>query len=91
MPRIIITARVKDAAKWEEGFRTHGALLRSMTTTVTYYTMTEGNEVALYAEAADLDKYLEVLESQDTAEAMAFDGVIRESVKIFVLEKEFRY
>jgi len=91
MPRVIITARVKDTDKWEQGFRTHGALLRSMTTTVTYYTMSEGNEVALYAEPADLDKYLEVLESQDIAEAMAFDGVIRESVKVFVLEREFRY
>lgn len=91
MPRVIVTARVKDAAKWEAGFRTHGALLRSMTSTVTYYTMSEGNEVALYAEPADLDKYFEVLESEATAQAMAFDGVIRESVKIFVLEKEFRY
>jgi hypothetical protein len=87
----MITAQVEDSAKWEEGFRTHGELLRSMTSTVTHFTTTDENEVALYAEPADLAKYFEVLESPATAEAMAYDGVKRETVKVFVLDKEFRY
>ena len=91
MPRVIITAQVEDAAKWEAGFRTHGELLRSMSSTVTYIATTAENEVALYAEPADLDQYFAVLESPDTAEAMAYDGVKRETVKVFVLDKEFRY
>ena len=91
MARIIITAQVEDSAKWEEGFRTHGELLRSTTSTVTYLTTTDDNEVALYAEPVDLAKFLEVMDSPATAEAMAFDGVKRETVKIFVLDREFSY
>ena len=91
MPRVIITPQVEDAATWEEGFRTHGELLRSMTSTVTYFATTEQNEIALYAEPTDLDRYFEILESPATAEAMAFDGVKRETVKVFVLDKEFSY
>ena len=63
MPRVIITAQVEDGAKWEEGFRTRGDLLRSMTSTVTHFSVSAENEVALYAEPTDLAKYMEVLES----------------------------
>jgi len=91
MPRVMITAQVEDSAKWEEGFRTHGELLRSMTSTVTYFTITEENELTLYSEPEDLDKYLEVLESPATVEAMAFDGVKRDTVKVLVLDREFVY
>ncbi len=91
MARVIITAQVEDSAKWEEGFRTHGELLRSMTSTVTYFTISEDNELTLYAEPDDVDKYFEVLESPATEEAMAYDGVKRETVKVSVLDKEFRY
>ena len=91
MARVIITAQVEDPAKWEEGFRTHGDLLRSMTSTVTYFTISENNELTLYAEPDDVDKYLEVMESAATEEAMAYDGVRRETVKIAVLDKEFAY
>ena len=31
MPKVVITAQVEDAVKWEEGFRTHGELFRSQT------------------------------------------------------------
>ena len=91
MPRVIITAQVEDSAKWEAAFRTHGDLLRSMTSTVTHITTNEDNQIALYAEPSDLGKYMEVLESPATAEAMAQDGVKRETVKVYVLDKEFRY
>ena len=91
MPKIIITAQVEDAAKWEEGFRTHGDLLRSMTSTVTYFTISKYNEMTLYADVEDVDKYFEVLESPATEEAMAFDGIKRDTVKVAVLDKEFSY
>ncbi len=32
MPRLVVTAEVEDVAKWEEGFRTHGDLFRSLVT-----------------------------------------------------------
>ena len=91
MAKIIITAQVEDSAKWEEGFRTHGELLRSMTSTVTYFTITKENELTLYAEPNDVDKFLEVMDSPATVEAMAYDGVKRETVKVVVLDKEFTY
>ena len=91
MARIIITAQVEDGAKWEEGFRTHGDLLRSMTSTATFFSISKDNEVTLYADVDDVDKYMEVLESPATAEAMSSDGVKQETVKVSVLDKEFSY
>jgi hypothetical protein len=87
MPRIIITAQVEDAANWEKGFRTHGDLFREQSTTAVNFTVTNDNEVAVHFEADNLDKYMELLESPATAEAMALDGVKRETVKVFVLDK----
>ncbi len=91
MAKIIITAKVEDAAKWEEGFRTHGDLLRSMTSTVSYFTISADNELTIYADVDDVDKYFEVMDSPATEEAMAFDGVLRDTVKVSVLDKEFSY
>jgi hypothetical protein len=91
MAKIIITAKVEDAAKWEEGFRTHGDLLRSMTSTVSYFTISADNELTIYADVDDVDKYFEVMDSPATEEAMAIDGVLRDTVKVSVLDKEFSY
>jgi hypothetical protein len=91
MAKVIITAKVEDAKKWEKGFRTHGELLRSMTSTVTYFTISKDNELTLYAEPTDVDKYFQVLESPATKKAMEYDGVKRDTVKVSVLDKEFRY
>jgi hypothetical protein len=62
-----------------------------MSQSATYFATTGDNEVVLYSEPDDLDKYMEVLESTETAEAMAADGVKRDTVKVFVLDKEFVY
>ena len=59
------------------------------TVTSCQYSMSEGNEVAVLFEIDDLDTYMRVLESPATAEAMAFDGINRETVKVFVLDKQF--
>ena len=91
MTRVVITAKVKDAAKWEEAFRTHGALLGTMAQNRTYFSTHDDNQIVLYSEPSDVDKYLEVMESADTAEAMATDGVIPGSVKVFVLDEVFVY
>ena len=91
MPRVMITAEVENSAKWEKGFRTHGDLLKSMSQSATYFTTTGDNKVFLYSEPEDLDKYMEVLESPATVDAMANDGVKRDTVKVFVLDREFVY
>ena len=76
---------------WEEGFRTHGDLFRSQTVTKSInFATIEGNEVAICIEPDDLDTFMQILDSPATAEAMEFDGVKRETVKVFVLDKEFQ-
>ena len=88
MARVVVTAQVQDATEWEEGFRTHVELFREQTATAMYFTVTDENEFAICAEVDDLDKWREILESSATEEAMEHDGVKRETVKVFVLDKE---
>ncbi len=90
MAKVVITAEVEDLVKWEEGFRTHGDLFRSQTiTNPISIAIGEGNEVALIFEPENLDTFMSVLDSEGP-EAMANDGVIKETVKIFVVGKEFK-
>ena len=92
MPKVVITAQVEDLVKWEKGFRTHGNLFRSQTVTkpIDFATMA-GNEVAVCAEPDDLATFMKIMDSPAVAEAMAFDGVKRETVKMFVLDKQFKF
>jgi hypothetical protein len=41
-------------------------------------------------ETADLDAYMKVFNSPATAEAMAFDGVKRATVQVFILNKDVK-
>ena len=92
MPKVVITAQVEDATKWEKGFRTHGSLFKSQTVTnpISFATIA-GNQVAICAEPENLATFMKVLDSPATAEAMAFDGVKRETVKVYVMDKEFKF
>ncbi len=91
MPKVVVTAEVEDLAKWEEMFRTHGDLFRSQTVTkpIDFATM-EGNQVAVSLEPNDLDAFMKIFHSPATAEAMATDGIKRETVKVYVMDKEFK-
>jgi hypothetical protein len=89
MPRVIITAQVEDSADWEKGFRTHGALFNDYTATAINFTVTDENEVAILWELDDVEKFLALVDSPETIEAMVSDGVKRETVKLFVLDKLF--
>jgi len=77
--------------KWEAGFRTHGdSYFRTMTLSEPiHFTMT-GNDVAIVMEPEDLGTFGRVMESQATADAMAFDGRQARNVKTFVLDKELK-
>lgn len=89
MAKVIITAKVEDPIKWEEGFRTHGELFKRQTcVSPVHISIQDDNEVALIFEAENLDTFMQILEDEGPA-AMANDGVIRETVKIFVMDKEF--
>ena len=88
MSKVIITAQVNDSASWEAGFRTHPELFNEYTATAVHFAATDDNEVAILWEIADMARFLEVLDSPETAEAMAVDGVNRDTVKIYLLDKE---
>ena len=91
MARVVITAEVEDGATWEEGFRTHVDLFRRQTiSNPITFSILEGNQVACCFEPEDLDTYLSILDSSETAEAMEFDGVKRETVQVYVMDRELQ-
>lgn len=90
MPKVILTCQVQDAGKWESGFRTHGDVFRTYNLQAPVQYTVSGNEVAICMEPRDLDAFKKSMDSTATAEAMAFDGVKRETVKMFVLDKEVK-
>ena len=87
MTKAIITAEVEDPETWEARFLSHFDLFRTMSIANHEFTTTENNEVAICSDVTDLEKYMEVFNSRATADAMASDSVKRETVKVFVLEK----
>ncbi|MDH3735374.1 MAG: hypothetical protein OEU54_17720, partial [Gemmatimonadota bacterium] len=48
----------------------------------------ENNTVALIQHPEDLDTFMALLDSPATHEAMAHDGVKRETVRVFVIDRE---
>ena len=89
MARVIVTGEVENAANWEKEFRTHVELFRSQTiVSPMRFTVTDDNRFAIYSEATDLKAFQEVLDSQATVDAMMNDGVKRETVQVYVLDKE---
>jgi hypothetical protein len=90
MPKVILTCQVQDAGKWEQGFRTHGDLLRSYTLEAPVQYAISGNEVTICMEPTDLDSFKRSMALPATAEAMAFDGVKRDTVKMAVLDSEVK-
>lgn len=92
MVKVIITAQVDDVAKWEQGFRTHNDMFKSIGVASPIMIGTsDENEVALYEEVADLEAVQTNFESPETIAAMEKDGVRRDTVKIFVLDKEVSF
>lgn len=89
MAKVLVVAQVKDLVKWEENFRTHRDLFKSYTVTkpVSFGT-NDSNHVAVCFEPEDLAVCMGILNSAATGQAMELDGVMRETVKIFVLDKE---
>ena len=87
MPKVILIAQVNDPVKWEAGFRTHAELFRgySMKNHVDF--TTSGNDSIICMEIEDMDVFQKAMDSQATADAMALDGVKRETVKMYVLDK----
>ncbi|MDG2420314.1 MAG: hypothetical protein P8N40_01275 [Gammaproteobacteria bacterium] len=86
MTKVVVKAEVEDVERWKRGFVTHSDLFLTQAVTVAYWGAGEGNKVAGCFETTDLDAFMAVMESPDTAEAMSSDGIIEGTVEIFVLD-----
>lgn len=93
MPIVIATAQVEDIEKWETGFRTHIDLFQKqgIKSPILFATNTDSHSVTIQFDVEDLDHYMEVLHSEETAEAMQYDGIKRETVKATVLDQSVIY
>ncbi|GKS60295.1 hypothetical protein YTPLAS18_38220 [Nitrospira sp.] len=93
MPKIVAMIQVHDLPQWERNFRTHGELFRRQTINGQYdYTMIgDGNRVVLSADVRDVDTFFTVLKSPDADDAIDLDGVKRETIQFFVLDKQFTF
>lgn len=91
MTRIVLTAQVENTQTWEQKFRTHADLFREMGLAKAYdYSIGKDSNVAVSVEVNDVDGFLKALESPENVAAMKNDGVRRDTVQIFVLDKSLK-
>ena len=90
MARIAVIAKCKDQAKWEAGFRTHGDFFKAAygVSKPVSYGIGEDDHVGACFETDDVARALSALSSAETAEAMEGDGLLRDTVRVFVFDKE---
>ena len=83
MPKLVVTAQVEDAVKWEAGLRTRGDLFKSLTVTAPVdFAINEGNEVAVYCEPANLETFMTGMDGPTVAEAMAQTEAVCEQLHL---------
>ena len=91
MTRIVLTAQVDNTKEWEQQFKTHADLFRQMGLAKVYdYSIGKDSNVAVSVEVNDVDGFLTALESPENVAAMENDGVQRDTVQVFVLDKSLR-
>jgi hypothetical protein len=90
MAKILVVARCKDQAKWEAGFRSHSDLFRTAygVSKPVSYGMGDDDYVGSCFETNDLAKTLSAISSPETAKAMESDGLLQDTVKVLVFDKE---
>jgi hypothetical protein len=87
MAKVLMTAKVEDGVKWEKAFRTHGDVFKTYGLLGPVQFAVSGNEVALCMEPADAKAFVKTINEPQTVAAMKADGVKRETVKVYVLDK----
>ena len=91
MPKVVVIGQIKDITKWEAGFRTHGDHFKNnMGVTGPIDFAINGDEVAVCFEPADAAAFLANMDTPENIAAMEQDGVKRETVKVYVMDKEFQ-
>lgn len=89
MPKVVITVEVQDPVKWEASFRTHGEVFRAYSVTAPIAFTTVGNQAVACFEVSSVETMQQQMGLPSTTEAMAADGLKRETFKMFVLDKAF--
>jgi hypothetical protein len=89
MSIVILTADVEDGAAWERAYRTHGELFKEAGLSTFHYSVDDDGHVVMSTDVDDVGAYMDFMKSQATQDAMKNDGVKRETVKLFVLDKTF--
>lgn len=88
MTKIVLTAQVEDTETWEKEFRGHRDFFKEFGYTSVYeYAIGENSEVALVVDVNDVNGFLATLESPENVAAMENDGVKRDTVKVWVIDK----
>ena len=92
MPKVVVVGQVEDTTKWEEGFRTHGDHFKNNmgVTGAIGFAINEGNEVAVCFEPADEAHFMAAMQTPENIAAMEQDGVKRDTVKVYVMDREFQ-
>ncbi len=92
MPKVVVIGQVEDTTKWEAGFRTHGDHFKNNmgVTGPIGYVINDGNEVAVCFEPADATKFMGAMDTPENIAAMEQDGIKRETVKVYVMDREFQ-
>ena len=90
MTKVMVSAKVEDIERWKNGFATHWELFKTQGGTVAYYGAGNNNKGAACFETSDLNAFMEILESSETAEAMSNDGIIEGTVEVFVLDSTLK-
>jgi hypothetical protein len=89
VPKIILTANVKDGKTWEKAYRSHADLFRAAGIGTVQYTVDDDDHVVMCTEVDDVKAYMDFVKADSTQAAMKNDGVKRKTVKVYVLDKEF--
>lgn len=89
MTMVVLTADVEDGAAWEREYRTHGDLFEAAGLSAIQFTVNDNNHVVMCTDVDDVGAYMDFIGSESTRAAMKNDGVKRETVKVFVLDKQF--
>jgi len=57
-------------------------------TQLIHYTVTNNNDIIMYSETENVDEYMKFIRSPEVAKAMDEDGVDRNTLIVYPLEKE---
>lgn len=95
MARMVMTGEVEDAMAWEARFRSHRDLFATiygeMGMNAIHFSTTDDNRFVIYSEPPDAEEFFRTLESEEIKAAMAEDGVKRETVQVYILDKELSF